>query len=205
MNLLMNTNAEEPASEELVYHHLTVEGLLGRAESGDVEVSHEIKRESRLSHRTRARSHQAIYQLGRVSYTKAKIQDAEDTKPHFLLAKEYYTRAAKQGHTEAQFQLANLQADGQGGDKDFTAAREWYEKAAKRGHVRAQYNLGLLYSTGLGLDKEDLQTARKWFKLAAAQNHAASKLQLGDMAGEQDPDRDSAFPFYPSGMFSLFS
>jgi hypothetical protein len=49
---------------------------------------------------------------------------------------------AEQGIADAQFNLGQLYANGQGVPQDYVRARQWYEKAAVQGEVLAQFNLG---------------------------------------------------------------
>jgi TPR repeat protein len=63
---------------------------------------------------------------------------------NYVAAREWYEKAAAQGHTWAQAQLGQLYANGQGVPKDNTMARKWYEKAAAQGNAWAQAQLAML-------------------------------------------------------------
>jgi TPR repeat protein len=57
----------------------------------------------------------------------------------------WFRKAAEQGHTDAQLQLATMLAQGQGVRQDWSQAANWYRKAALRGNKDAQAALALLY------------------------------------------------------------
>jgi len=74
---------------------------------------------------------------------------------------EWYLRAAKQGHIEAQCAIAWAYKNGAGVKADNRLAFEWYMKAAEQGDAQAQYNVGKAYVNGEGVEK-DLKKAAKW-------------------------------------------
>jgi TPR repeat protein len=87
---------------------------------------------------------------------------------------------AEQGIADAQFNLGQLYANGQGVPQDYVRARQWYEKAAVQGEVLAQLNLGVIYGNGKGVPK-DHQLALYWFHLSANQGNARAQTELGLM------------------------
>ncbi len=95
------------------------------------------------------------------------------------MALRWFERAARQGHAEAQFHLANLHAYGLSdpapGQDPQRLAAQWYFEAARQGHAQAQYSLGILFITGSGV-QPSLDEANKWISRAAAQGHADAKL-----------------------------
>jgi len=56
-------------------------------------------------------------------------------------AKEWHTKAAEQGHAEAQFSLGYCYENGQSVPKDLKKAVEWYTKAAEQGNDHAKKSL----------------------------------------------------------------
>jgi len=101
----------------------------------------------------------------------------------------YWMRsAAKQGHIEAQFQLAGYYAivakklfDADRFDeskKMFLSAKEWLEPLANNGYAKAQHEMARLYSDGLGV-KKDWAIAEKWYRLAADQGDSFAEENLG--------------------------
>jgi len=80
-------------------------------------------------------------------------------------------KAAEQGHSEAQFNLGVMYANGRGVSKSGYQAVEWYRKAAEQGLSEAQFNLGVMYAIGRGVPKDDLQAA-SWHRKAAENGHA---------------------------------
>nr|WP_181718316.1 tetratricopeptide repeat protein [Psychrobacter sp.]QJS05259.1 sel1 repeat protein [Psychrobacter sp.] len=63
---------------------------------------------------------------------------------------EWFTKAAEQGHADAQNNLGLMYKAGLGVSHDDYVAFEWFTKAAEQGHADAQNNLGLLYRDGKG-------------------------------------------------------
>ena len=59
-------------------------------------------------------------------------------------AAEWYTKAAEQGNSDAQHNLAVCYENGEGVEMDEEEAVEWYQKAAEQGHSDAQTNLDKL-------------------------------------------------------------
>ncbi|MDH4324242.1 MAG: sel1 repeat family protein, partial [Betaproteobacteria bacterium] len=90
----------------------------------------------------------------------------------------WFLLGAQQGHTEAQFQLANLYALGLGLPESESepdrAAATWYFEAARQGHAEAQHNLGILFLTGKGVVQSESE-ARAWFRRAAASGHREAR------------------------------
>lgn len=80
-------------------------------------------------------------------------------------AAKWFAKAAKQGHAEAQLQLAGLLAEGAGIEQNLPLARKLYVKAAKAGEAEALYALGVMFETGNGVEK-DLGKAAAFFKQA---------------------------------------
>ena len=61
-------------------------------------------------------------------------------------AVKWYTKAAKQGHVKAQYNLGNCYLNRRGIEQDYKYAEEdaleWYTEAAKQGYAPAQCMLG---------------------------------------------------------------
>ena len=125
------------------------------------------------------------------------------------LALQWYTRAAKQGHMLAQYQLgeiyftgnvakapesntaaergdakapeSNTAAERGDGTPDYPEAKKWYLAAAKQGYGLAELRLGFLYAEAhyKGL-KTDYKEAEKWFLAAAQQNAGDAQFRLGN-------------------------
>ncbi|MDB4188011.1 sel1 repeat family protein [bacterium] len=76
----------------------------------------------------------------------------------------------------AQFNLAVMLENGQGGAKDIKQAILWYKKAASQGDGPAMFNLGNLYWNSVG----DRAIARRWWKKAvrAGIHDAQTNLDL---------------------------
>lgn len=97
----------------------------------------------------------AMFNLGYL-YANGLEQPKDLTK-----AKEWYAKAATQGHAGASFELGKLFEE----EGNLEKAIEMYEKAAKGGSVDAARSLGLFYFFGKGVNK-DHHEATKYFRLA---------------------------------------
>lgn len=109
----------------------------------------------------------------------------------YLLAAEWYRRAAAQNHSLAQFNLGMMYACGQGVARDEAESTMWFGRAAQHGDAGAQFNLGRnCHRASLdGLPEAALESkieAYKWYRLAAAQGYqdsdTASATLIANMA-----------------------
>jgi len=105
-------------------------------------------------------------------------------------AKEYYRKAAAQGHAQAKARLQDLTgAEAQvAGD---SVAVDWFREAAQDGDPEAQFNYAHALETGWGTARDEGE-ARRWFERAAEAGHDGAQLRLGLMlvvgaGGPPDP------------------
>jgi TPR repeat protein len=93
-----------------------------------------------------------------------------------------YRKAADQGDVAAQFNLAVVYENGQGGlAKDDAQALPWYQKAADQGDAEAQYNLGVMFWHRRGGLAPDGAQAVTWYRKAADQGDVDAQFNLGVM------------------------
>ena len=85
-------------------------------------------------------------------------------------AAEWYSKAAEQGLAQAQYELAELCAKGQGVPEDQIKAAKLLRRAAERGYPKAQYKLAKSYFQGVGVSEDDAKAAY-WCEKAAEQHH----------------------------------
>lgn len=105
------------------------------------------------------------------------------TREGYQKAFELFLKAAEQGYTFAQYNLAIAYETGQGVSENYKAAAEWYLKAAGAGEgdVDAMFRLGQLYFRGSKDLEQNYGEACSWFILAAEQGHVKAKYALGLM------------------------
>ena len=77
-------------------------------------------------------------------------------------------KAADQGHSNAQFILGAMYAQGQGVPQSYKESAVWYRKAADQGNANAQFLLGHMYEKGQGVPKSAAR-ALSWYRKAASQ------------------------------------
>lgn len=93
-------------------------------------------------------------------------------------AGDWWEKAAKLGHAQAQFELGNFYLWGDGGrKKNYDTALEWFRKAAAQNNADAQNAIGRCYYSGWGVEK-DKAKAKEWFQKAADQGHYTAKQNL---------------------------
>ena len=102
-------------------------------------------------------------------------------------------RAAADGNTDAQHDLAVRYALGEGMPQNFDRAAFWFGLAAEAGDANAQYNLGVLTRRGQGVPQDE-PAAFELFRAAAEAGHPDAQFAVGlayrDGRGvERDPVR----------------
>lgn len=103
-----------------------------------------------------------------------------NVKQDYVLAVNWYRKAAIQGLADAQNNLGSMCRNGQGMQQDYIQAVNWYQKSAEQGLADAQYNLGVMYYKGLGTAQNYTQ-ASSWFRKAAEQGYARAQVNLAHM------------------------
>ena len=83
---------------------------------------------------------------------------------------KWLRKAAKQGHPEAQIELAKCYASGEGVKSDLNAAYKWGKKAAESGNARAMYEFYQL---------PYLHVGEEWLRKAAEKGYAEAQRTLG--------------------------
>ena len=96
----------------------------------------------------------------------------------YIVAAEWYRKAAEQGYDTAQFNLGNMYSWGKGVPQDYAEAIKWYRKAAEQGFADAQLNLGNMYYNGKGVPKNYTE-AVKWYRKAEEQGNDIARYILG--------------------------
>ncbi len=96
---------------------------------------------------------------------------------------DWCLKAAKQGHTSAQFSVGQSYyfglstvegpTKGQGVLQNYHKALKWFEKAASKGDSESMLHLGTMYQNGYGV-RQDHTKAIQWFKKADSARGAFS-------------------------------
>lgn len=123
-------------------------------------------------------------QLGHAQFQRGKQYETGlgGVRRDFGQALRFYLEAAKQGHIEAPYNIAQLYEYGRGVSKSESIAVQWYIKAAEMGHLRSQTELGYRYTQGKGVPR-DLSEAFEWRLLAAEQGDGNSQLLIAHQYG----------------------
>ena len=94
---------------------------------------------------------EAQFHMGMTHMNGIEVSSAGELKvvEHgYSEALEWFTRAAEQGHADAQNNLGLMYKEGLAIPQNDYEAFEWFTKAAEQGHADAQNNLGLIYRDG---------------------------------------------------------
>lgn len=102
-------------------------------------------------------------------------------------ALELYRSAAELDHTEAQFDLALMLAEGLGLDGPRPdLAEPWYQRAAMAHHGGAAHNLGIQFATGNGV-QPDAELALELFEYAVSLGDDHAMFSLGLAHASKEP------------------
>lgn len=130
--------------------------------------------------------------IGTVWASPLEDTTAANTRGDHAASLKAFQSLAAQGNAEAQNNLGELYAKGQGVPQDYAQARQWYEKAAAQGNALAQNNLAELYFAGLGVP-QDYVRAYLWVSLAAVHMKGDEQKQAeenrNDVAGRMTPEQ----------------
>ena len=156
------------------------------AEQGDVDAQYNLAICYEEGRGTEANLQKAIkwYQKAAEQdyYAMNNLAVCYEEVSNFKEAFKLYETSAKQGHVEAQFNLALCYEEGKGTDIDLKEAIKWYEKAAEQGYTEAQFNLCLLY-----FNKDDIESIIKgldWLVKAAKKGMEEAGSLLRDFIAE---------------------
>jgi len=126
----------------------------------------------------------AQYNLGLI------YAEGRHVAPNIKEAVVWFRQAAENDLREAQYDLAEILAEGDLGIvRNLDEAVRWYRRLASQDFrwpdvhplvTKAQFVLGEFYEQGLGVTQDD-QLAANWFESAGARGHGHAQLSLGAM------------------------
>ena len=93
---------------------------------------------------------------------------------------EELLKLAQKEDPNAEYQLAQLYANGYGVPQRPQEELKWLQRAARHGNVQAQYEYGIALRDGRGT-LQDYPEARKWIQLAAEASNASAQFALGQI------------------------
>jgi hypothetical protein len=118
-----------------------------------------------------ARDAESYYQLGEKYYHGLGVKRDDE------VAVFYYTKAAKNGHQQAQYLLGCFYYYGTSVQQNHTEALKWLTQAADQHHAPAQYLLGFMYQYGLGVP-QNTDKGLRWLTLASNQQYTLAQELL---------------------------
>ena len=108
-------------------------------------------------------------------YTKG-----QGVSQNYKKAVEWYTKAAEQGHANAQCNLGVFYEKGLGVPQNYEIATCWYALSAILGNARAQYYLGYCFEKGQGIS-QSWDGAKYWYKKAAEQGSEVAQKRINEL------------------------
>jgi hypothetical protein len=121
----------------------------------------------------------------------ASAQTPDDQQSQYLRGMTAYTAGdyekalslfrplAEQGYFDAQWELGNMYAEGQGVPQDNIEAAKWFRECAEHGYAICQGSLADAYLTGEGVPKDDV-AAVSWTRKAAEQGDDLAFASLAE-------------------------
>jgi uncharacterized protein len=101
-------------------------------------------------------------------YYQSGIPGSVDADPG--RARRFFAYAASYfGDADAQYQLATMFLQGQGGDQNAVQAARWFKLAARKGHVGAAAEFGNMLYEGLGVERRPVE-GLMWLSIAKLAN-----------------------------------
>ncbi|KAI9491289.1 hypothetical protein BDB00DRAFT_833830 [Zychaea mexicana] len=94
----------------------------------------------------------------------------------------WYSKAAEQGHLEAELSLSGWYLTGAEGilKQSDSEAYLWARKAADKAYAKAEYAVGYYTETGIGV-RQNLEDAKKWYMRAASQQNKRAIQRLNEL------------------------
>lgn len=105
------------------------------------------------------------------------LGNAYDNLEEYSKAFTWYLKAAKQGNTDALYNVGNMYETGEGVKQNSASAIEWYTKAADLGDSEAQYKVGSIYDEG-EITTQNYKKALQWYTKSANQDHPEAQFSL---------------------------
>ena len=102
---------------------------------------------------------EAQYILG-----KAYLEGIRGCEKNNERAVMWMKTAAINGHSWAQYDLAELYAKGDCVKRDLSKSFEWFKRSARQGNELAFYRVARCYQYGIGVKKDD-KKAIEWYKI----------------------------------------
>jgi len=95
-------------------------------------------------------------------------------------AYSYFTKAANQGNSSAQYYIGKMYLDGNGVVKNLETAFSYINKAAGSGNKLAYFDLAEMYNGGLGVAKNKTM-AKTWYQKAADNGNDLARRRIEKM------------------------
>jgi hypothetical protein len=92
-------------------------------------------------------------------------------------ARRFFAYAASYfGDSDAQYSLADMFLQGEGGEQNARQAARWFKLAARKGHVSAQAEFGHMLFEGIGMDRRPTE-GLMWLTIARLSSPGDPQIQ----------------------------
>lgn len=95
----------------------------------------------------------------------------------YQTARQQFTLAGLNGHSDAQYYLGEIYEGGVGVALDYRQAFHWYTQAANQSHARAQARLAGLYASGRGTG-QDWVKSFNWYLSSAENGYPLAQFEV---------------------------
>ena len=129
-----------------------------------------------LQHTAETGDAEAMFQLGRCH----DLGLLPGGTPNQELARNWYEKAARQGHPLAEYAIGNMWDYGEGGKQDHELARFWYHAAAMNNVRDAQMHFARMLQIGRG-GYQSLEEAAEWYLKAVRQGDELAATNLANL------------------------
>lgn len=150
--------------------------LYGRPRAWSKKIPHNDELALKLYHEAASQGHELSYFVLSQIYENG----SNGVEKNDAIAAQWYRKAADNGSSFAQGQLAQRFQEGRGVDQSDAEARRWYGKSAAQGNVYAQTSLAKMYRDGSGGPRDESMVLQLFIK-AAEEGESNAQFELGRM------------------------
>jgi hypothetical protein len=138
---------------------ILISASAGATEPGDPNFSHNVYLQpyAKLRQSAERGDAEAQFDMGYLYYMAGKDPAIVGIPQSYKLAAEWYEKAARQGHSRAQYNMAVLHLQGEGVERDPVEAYAWLLLSSANGHAPS---LVLIDELNKVLNEKQVATAR---------------------------------------------
>jgi hypothetical protein len=156
----MKTFVDPLASTVVFFSLVLLSASVSAAEPADPNFSHSVYLQpyAKLRQSAERGDPEAQFDLGYLYYMAGKDPAIVGMPQSYKLAAEWYVKAARQGHSRAQYNMAVLHLQGEGVERDPVEAYAWLLLSSANGHAPS---LVLVEELNKVLNEKQIATAEE--------------------------------------------